>query len=213
MTLDALRGKGAYRCGCGVRIKVEVPPPSTDRCAWNKAGSRCTNIVTVNAAESVALCLAHQAEWRTQWFPEESKGQRYNRLGIICDCDYAKMDESQDLPWYIAMRMRADGASTEDIDRAVYEAWLRRRVHAPVVYYVRIGQHIKIGTSTNLKKRLAAYPLGELLATEPGSYDIESQRLSQFAHLLAHRREYFTPATDLLEHIAALPLHEDHNAA
>lgn len=51
-----------------------------------------------------------------------------------------------------------------------------------VVYYMRIGDRVKIGTTTNLHKRMASIGPEELLATEPGWYDLEEQRHLQFAH-------------------------------
>lgn len=71
-----------------------------------------------------------------------------------------------------------------------------------VVYYLRIGELIKIGTTNNLNQRLKAYPPDrEVLALERGGTGLEALRLRQFRHLLAGRREWFTPADDLLAHI------------
>lgn len=73
------------------------------------------------------------------------------------------------------------------------------------VYYVRVGDLIKIGKTTQLRQRLLNYPPGsELLAVEYGSGDIEAMRLHQFRHLLAERKEWFRPGEDLLAHIATL---------
>ena len=71
-----------------------------------------------------------------------------------------------------------------------------------VVYYLRVGELIKIGTTNNLDQRLKAYPPDrEVLALERGGTGLEALRLRQFRHLLAGRREWFTPADDLLAHI------------
>lgn len=73
------------------------------------------------------------------------------------------------------------------------------------VYYVQIGERIKIGTTKDLRQRLSAYPPGsQLLAVEKGGEDLESRRLQQFRHLLADRKEWFHPGPDLLDHIARL---------
>jgi hypothetical protein len=73
------------------------------------------------------------------------------------------------------------------------------------VYYVRVGDLIKIGKTTQLRQRLLNYPPGsELLGVEYGSGDIEAMRLHQFRHLLAERKEWFRPGEDLLAHIATL---------
>lgn len=76
-----------------------------------------------------------------------------------------------------------------------------------VVYYVQLGEWIKIGYSKNLRARLhqlRAEP-GHVLAVEPGGRSIEEQRHQQFAHLRPRAKwENFAPAEDLAEHIAAL---------
>lgn len=91
----------------------------------------------------------------------------------------------------------AQSVKAEKAERSVREtrqAW--------VVYYARIGDLIKIGTTANLVQRMGNYPPNaELLATEPGGYDVETLRLSQFRHLLAHGKEWFAAAADLLAHI------------
>lgn len=74
-----------------------------------------------------------------------------------------------------------------------------------VVYYLRIGDHIKIGTTYRLDERVKAYPPGvRVLATEVGDRSVEGRRLRQFNEYLAYGREWFHPGARLLDHIAAL---------
>lgn len=76
---------------------------------------------------------------------------------------------------------------------------------SPIIYYLRIGEHIKIGYSANFTIRRRFYPPdSELLAIEPGSKAIELRRLRQFTKHLSMRREWFTPAPELLAHIERL---------
>jgi hypothetical protein len=71
-----------------------------------------------------------------------------------------------------------------------------------VVYYIRIGDLIKIGHTANLRTRLQHYPPNrKLLAVEPGNFATEQGRLAQFRHLLAEGNEWFRPAGDLLDHV------------
>lgn len=73
------------------------------------------------------------------------------------------------------------------------------------VYYLQVGDLIKIGYSGDLKARLNQYPPGRrLLATEPGDAGVEARRHHQFKHLLAARKEWFNPGPDLLAHIRDL---------
>jgi hypothetical protein len=72
-----------------------------------------------------------------------------------------------------------------------------------VVYYLRFGDRVKIGTTTNLARRLSAIPHDEVLATEVGSFTLERERHGQFA---ADRviGEWFHMSPSLMEHIEGL---------
>lgn len=73
------------------------------------------------------------------------------------------------------------------------------------VYYIRVGDLIKIGVTKSMRVRMQAYPPNaELLAVEQGGEDLESARHHQFRHLLAHRQEWFRADGDLMQHIADL---------
>jgi hypothetical protein len=74
-----------------------------------------------------------------------------------------------------------------------------------VVYYARIGKHIKIGHTRNLTERINWYPPSAVvLALEPGGQDVERARHAQFADLLDAREEWFHPGPELLRHIEEL---------
>ena len=72
-----------------------------------------------------------------------------------------------------------------------------------VVYYMRIGNRVKIGTSTNLRDRLEAINPEELLALEAGDARLERRRHRQFAALRTHG-EWFRLEGALRDHIEAL---------
>jgi hypothetical protein len=73
------------------------------------------------------------------------------------------------------------------------------------VYYVQVGELVKIGFSVSLKTRLASYPPNRrLLATEPGGWDLEGQRHGQFRSLLRYGKEWFAPGPELIDHINTL---------
>jgi hypothetical protein len=96
-----------------------------------------------------------------------------------------------------------------DMQRARKEAARKTPVGRPklgrpqVVYYLRLGNRIKIGTSTNLPTRLLALPHDEVLAVEPGGNAVEHNRHLQFAK---HRKtgEWFASSPELREHIASV---------
>lgn len=76
---------------------------------------------------------------------------------------------------------------------------------AGVVYYIRFADRVKIGTTTNLARRLAGLPHDEVLATEPGGPAVEGRRHQQFAEArVPGLNEWFYRSTELLDHIASL---------
>jgi hypothetical protein len=76
-------------------------------------------------------------------------------------------------------------------------------VGSEVVYYMRIGNRIKIGTSTNLADRLRAVNPEELMCVEAGGPGKERLRHEQFADLRTHG-EWFRHEGSLAEHIQSI---------
>lgn len=77
------------------------------------------------------------------------------------------------------------------------------RPRVDVVYYLRWEGRIKIGTSAQPRRRLAAIRHEELLAFEPGDRVVEHSRHVQFAHL-REGGEWFRADAELVSHAAAL---------
>lgn len=138
------------------------------------------------------------------------------------DCRNDRHDESDAPPlctnhliecaYYISKRM---GINLIDPNREARNVladkqWLdEHRESGSVVYYVRLGNHVKIGTTRNLPARLASLYVDHdpelLLAVEPGDAHVETQRHVQFAAERAYRnRELFNPSRRLLAHIEQL---------
>lgn len=67
------------------------------------------------------------------------------------------------------------------------------------VYYIKLGNRVKIGTTTNLPKRLEALPFDTLLAIEPGGNPREHARHQQFAALRVNG-EWFKADGVLMDH-------------
>jgi hypothetical protein len=74
------------------------------------------------------------------------------------------------------------------------------------VYYVKLGDLLKIGcTYRRVWDRVSSYPPHRvLLAAEPGGFEVEAQRLAQFAHLKVSGKEWHDFGPDLREHVAAI---------
>lgn len=81
----------------------------------------------------------------------------------------------------------------------------QNRETTDVVYYIQVGDLIKVGTTSDINRRLQAYPPNAVvLATETGSYLRETERVEQFVEYLAGRREWFHPGPRLMDHIEEL---------
>lgn len=78
------------------------------------------------------------------------------------------------------------------------------RVRVDVVYYLRLGDRIKIGTSFNPRSRFAALPHDEVLAFERGDRRLEHRRHEQFAADRIGGSEWFRAGDALVAHAAAL---------
>jgi hypothetical protein len=108
----------------------------------------------------------------------------------------------------------AQRRADEDVRRRRWSDHLDRRaehraalLEASVVYYVAIGDHIKIGYSSNVKRRLSQLRVeaDALLAIEPGGHDVEAKRHRQFrADRIHARREDFRLSDALRQHIAEM---------
>ena len=70
-----------------------------------------------------------------------------------------------------------------------------------VVYYVRHGERVKIGTTANPKQRFAAIWNEEVLAFERGDRRLEQHRHEQFAAERFPGSEWFRLTPDLAAHI------------
>ena len=78
------------------------------------------------------------------------------------------------------------------------------RARVDVVYYLRFGDRIKIGTSGNPRQRLAGLRYDELLAFERGDRVLEQRRHAQFADHRILRTEWFEVHDALVAHIRIL---------
>ena len=197
MKTDGLRGRGAYRCGCGAQIRVDVRNSVGERCVFIKDGNACR--MPALTLEPVPLCKDHVKALKAYF------------IGFITEQALSK-DEADILvaAW---LERAADGANDREVylqhranalaDEEYMSPRNRNREVNGVVYYVRFGDRIKIGTSTDLAQRLIGIPHDEVLATEPGGPKVERSRHEQFAHLRI-TGEWFSAAPDLMKHIRSL---------
>jgi hypothetical protein len=87
-----------------------------------------------------------------------------------------------------------------------HEGWIRPQQASKNepgwVYYIRMGELIKIGYSIDVAQRMRAYPpTAELLAAHPGTELLEKQIHQKFKVHLARGREWFHPHGDVMAHV------------
>lgn len=96
-----------------------------------------------------------------------------------------------------------DAERRKEVARLAEAAKRERR--PSVVYYIRLSDRIKIGFTTNLPGRMLVLPHDEVLAIEPGDFQLEQARHKQFREFrVVKQREWFHAVPPLLAHIEAL---------
>ena len=165
-----------------------------------KGGADCWN--ESHPASTFGLCVEHWRKAVDQWYGEQPA------INIRCaQCNTVTAIDSVDIPYarcgYCNFPIGDLEASLELIDAEAATA-RRERDSNGVVYYIRFADRVKIGFTTSLKSRVLALPVDEVLAAEPGSYEIEGQRHKQFAADLAAGREWFNLSEALKVHAASV---------
>lgn len=91
-------------------------------------------------------------------------------------------------------------------DRLDVSSLLNAGGHEPIVYFIRHGERIKIGTTRNLRGRISALSLRteDALMALKGDEAFEGALHRHFTHLRISDTEWFTAGSDLLQYIATM---------
>lgn len=176
------------------RDRLNEQTRGTTQCAWPDCGDKNMRPVVIRGTSIPA-----------------------RRVGVLCEehAQQVAIAVIEDHAWAQRMhealtreRVTVDNRGLDSLRREEerIEEMARRRADKPgFVYYIQIGDRLKIGFSVDVRKRMRAYPPeSRLLAVEPGSVELERERHRQFKGSLTHGREWFSPTADLLEHIDAV---------
>lgn len=150
------------------------------------------------------LCVTHWQEIVEDWAADAPRTTR--------SCPRCYVENCFDpIDWPIA---RCGRCGTSMSDPSVLlglaqarESAERDRVNrrVSVIYYVRFGDMVKIGVTTNLAGRMKVIPHDTILALEPGDTTQERARHREFESLLVDgQREWFHAAPDLMRHVEML---------
>lgn len=99
-----------------------------------------------------------------------------------------------------------DEARERDLLESVNRTERRTFMTMPgTIYYLRVGDLVKIGYSIDFEQRLRQYPPNAtVLATHPGTRETERQMHHKFLHRVSKGREWFTPCPEIDQHIEAV---------
>jgi len=78
------------------------------------------------------------------------------------------------------------------------------RPRIDIVYYLRLGERLKIGTTANPRQRFSALPHDEIVAFERGDRALEQRRHREFVELRLGSSEWFAFGETLRAHVVAL---------
>lgn len=184
---------GGLKSGETPQERLNKATPDVTRCAWPRCRQPLEFRLIAGQEPTIdrygVLCRVHAADVAIAVIQHEAD---LNRVKEFFDHQTTEQ----------AVRRAAWQAEEE---RYEAEKSALRQDREGFVYYLRVGERIKVGYSVDVKRRMRAYPPGsQLLAVEPGDRELETQRHRQFAGSRTDGREWFRPTPDLLELVAEI---------
>lgn len=142
------------------------------------------------------------------WPGCETELRDSTRVGAICIPHARQVHDAVEV--LTNCRITADdleyiGRIERDIDAMQRERRARsdaNRIQPGWVYYVAVGERIKVGFATDVNKRLRAYPPeSTLLAVHPGTPTLEKDMHNKLAVWRVAGREWYSRSDEVLAHI------------
>jgi hypothetical protein len=141
----------------------------------------CIELTAKLAGRSLGVCDWHAMQC-AQWF------------AIVTDEHEQEMLKAS----VISARIHRERKASKDEAKRLE----RKRNEPGWIYYVLVGERVKIGWTTDVKKRLLQYPPDSpLLAMHPGTKATERDMHVKFAGSRAAGREWFLDTPELRRHI------------
>lgn len=114
----------------------------------------------------------------------------------ICERHYAELIRHYHRYAQDATRQMRSGTGMSD------QEWSEKLEARSKVYFIQFRDRVKIGTSTNIRRRVSELPYDRLIGTIPGGPKVEATWHRRFAHLRS-AGEWFRMGPDLMEAIAS----------
>lgn len=166
-------------------VKLNAETTRSRTCAWPS----CT--VALDHDRVGILCRPHGDAVADAVLEDRVINRYFEVHGEALAMEQAKRDASA----------AQEAADRRQLQQARDGQWLRNQ--PGWVYYLLVGEQVKIGFTGDIRQRLRSYPpASELLAVEPGSRELEAQRHGEFRQHLAAGREWFRPHPELVQHMS-----------
>ena len=126
---------------------------------------------------------------------------------------WAKLDRRNDSPQEQALAEDKERSAAKlsdeqfikrqaEIREEIREMRETSRTQPGTIYYLTLEDVVKIGFTRDLNIRLQQYPpMARLLATHPGTFQVESDLHKKFSKYLSARKEWFVIHDELMAHI------------
>lgn len=192
MNPDGRAGRGAFRCGCGTRIRVVEQQTPSARCS--AASCRAASVT----GAVIRLCVDHKDE-ATMMLAQDVARTDLKNLGRLVEEGATKWREPV-IPVYC-------GPETEVTEAAIIREITGPGRHEPVVYFLRNSERVKIGYTTNLFERITALSLrrSDVLLLVDGGRRMETDMHRRFHGYRIAGTEWFALKGELRTFIESRP--------
>lgn len=190
MTLDGRSGRGAFRCGCGARIRITEKTSIGAGCQVD--GCRTASVT----GQRIRLCPDHRDEI-TMVLAQDIARTDLTHLAEL-QAQGAGRWRPREIPVYV-------GPEAGPTEAAIIRAVPRAGRHDPIVYFLKNGERVKIGTTTHLAARMTSLSLrqSDVILALDGGRELEEQLHRRFHQHRIGSTEWFNFADEIKTFVSA----------
>lgn len=178
-----------------LHAKLQILTPAEQTFHWNSRRARKT--ASDRAIKRTLICQMPKCDRDVIRLGGESLGICYPHAA---DIDNYFRIIGEDFDNKVAQVARIEKQAWREAQDRKQAA--SRRIAPGWIYYIHVADRIKIGYTTDLKRRLKQYPPDTpLLAMHPGTKQLESEMHAKFAGSKAAGREWFLDTNEIRDHI------------